>query len=110
MRITPPVGVDLSGYGDREGPSIKVHDDLWCRAVMLRDGAAYLAVVSLDVLGLDFPLDAAIRQQVSRERTEPGAPAAELQPHPCRARGGLSVPGPAALGKPRTGAGAGRAG
>jgi hypothetical protein len=66
VRITPPVGVDLSGYGDREGPSIKVHDDLWCRAVMLRDGAAYLAVVSLDVLGLDFPLDAAIRQQVSR--------------------------------------------
>ena len=59
--ITPPVGVDLSGYAAREGPSTGVHDDLWCRAVVLDDGAARAALVSLDLLGLDFPLDEAIR-------------------------------------------------
>ena len=63
--ITPPVGVDLSGYAAREGPSTGVHDDLWCRAVVLDDGVARAALVSLDLLGLDFPLDEAIRTAVA---------------------------------------------
>jgi hypothetical protein len=63
--ITPPAGVDLSGYAAREGPSTGVHDDLWCRAVVLGDGVARVALVSLDLLGLDFPLDQAIRRAVT---------------------------------------------
>jgi len=64
-KITPPVGVDLSGYAAREGPSTGIHDDLWCRAVVLDDGASRAALVSFDLLGLDFPLDEAIRLAVS---------------------------------------------
>jgi len=70
-KITPPVGVDLSGYAHREGPSVAVHDDLWCRALVLENAGARLAVVSLDLLGLDFPLDASIRQAVSHAAALP---------------------------------------
>jgi hypothetical protein len=66
VKITPPVGVDLSGYAHREGPSLAVHDDLWCRALVLEEGAARLAIISLDLLGLDFALDAATRQSVAQ--------------------------------------------
>ncbi len=64
-KITPPVGVDLSGFAHREGPSEAVHDDLWCRAVVLDDGATRLGIVALDLLELDFELDAALRRAVS---------------------------------------------
>lgn len=64
--ITPAPGVDLSGYAAREGPSIDVHDDLWCRAVVLDDGMTRVALISLDLLGIDFELDAAIRAAVAR--------------------------------------------
>jgi hypothetical protein len=63
--ITPPIGVDLSGFAHREGPSEAIHDDLWCRAVVLDDGATRLGIVALDLLELDFELDAAVRRAVS---------------------------------------------
>lgn len=66
VKITPPVGVDLSGYAFREGPSEGVHDDLWCRALVLDDGTTRLALMALDLLGLDFPLDAALREAVAQ--------------------------------------------
>jgi hypothetical protein len=65
--ITPPVGVDLSGYAGRPGPSAGLHDDLWCRALVLDDGARRVGLVTLDVLGVDFELDAAIREAASAE-------------------------------------------
>jgi hypothetical protein len=54
----------MTGYIAREGPSLGVRDELWCRAVVLDDGAARLALVSLDLLGLDFELEASLRQKV----------------------------------------------
>ncbi len=63
--ITPPVGVDLSGYADRPGPAEAIHDDLHCRALLLDDGRARLALLALDLLGVDFPLDRAIRDAVA---------------------------------------------
>jgi len=65
LKITPPVGMDLTGYADREGPSTTVHDDLWCRGLVLDDGATRLGIVALDLLGVDFPLDAAIRREAA---------------------------------------------
>jgi len=60
--ITPPVGVDLAGYGYRQGPSIGVHDDLWCTALVLDDGSTRLALVALDLLETDFEVDALLRR------------------------------------------------
>jgi len=63
--ITPRVGVDLSGYAARPGPSVGVHDELCCRALVLDDGARRVGTVALDLLGVDLELDAAIREAVA---------------------------------------------
>lgn len=64
--ITPPVGVDLSGYVGRSGPSVKVHDDVYARALVLDDGATRIGIVSLDMLGTDMSQDAALREGISK--------------------------------------------
>ncbi|MFB3882945.1 MAG: neutral/alkaline non-lysosomal ceramidase N-terminal domain-containing protein [Armatimonadota bacterium] len=63
--ITPRVGVDLSGYAARPGPSVGVHDELYCRALVLDDSRARVGIVALDLLGVDLELDAAIREATS---------------------------------------------
>ena len=50
--ITPPLGVDLCGYGfylDRKAASVL--DDLKCRAVYLRAGDRALLLASCDIIG-----------------------------------------------------------
>lgn len=64
--ITPPIGIDLTGFGGRPGPSSTVHDDLFARAVVLASGNARVALVSLDLLGLAPELTGAIRRHVAR--------------------------------------------
>ena len=63
--ITPPVGVSLAGYSYRQGPSSRVHDDLWCSALVLEDDRTRLALVALDLLETDFEVDAALRESVA---------------------------------------------
>lgn len=53
MDITPPVGVDLCGYGNRKGPSTGVHDELYAKALYLRDGGQAL-IITCDLVGLDY--------------------------------------------------------
>ena len=65
VRITPSSSVDLSGYAHREGAAEGVHDELWCRVLALDDGASRLALVGLDLLEVDFELDAAMREAVA---------------------------------------------
>ena len=50
--ITPPVGVQLSGYVDRTQPSIGILDDLYAKALVLDDGKERLALVVCDLIGL----------------------------------------------------------
>ena len=50
--ITPPLGVDLAGYGFYLGRrAASVLDDLKCRAVHLRAGDKALLLVSCDIIG-----------------------------------------------------------
>ncbi len=51
--ITPPTGVPLLGTIQR---STGVHDDLYARALVLIAGATRIAIVSLDLIGLEFRL------------------------------------------------------
>ncbi|HSQ79254.1 MAG TPA: hypothetical protein VLN41_01545 [Candidatus Bathyarchaeia archaeon] len=64
--ITPPLGVDLAGYGfylDRKAESVL--DDLKCRAVFLRtEGTAFL-LVSCDVIGFTVEDADAIRSRIA---------------------------------------------
>jgi hypothetical protein len=60
--ITPPIGGQLEGYGGRDGGSTGVHDDLRAHALVLDDGSRRAAIVTCDVLGLDAPIVARVRQ------------------------------------------------
>lgn len=64
LDITPPVGVDLCGYGGRPGPSIGVHDELYAKALYLEAGGRAL-VITADIIGLDYESVAGVRQQIT---------------------------------------------
>ncbi len=49
--ITPPVGVQLDGYGARAQSSQGVHDELVARALVLEQGDETAVIVSCDLLG-----------------------------------------------------------
>ncbi|NOZ22857.1 MAG: hypothetical protein GXP25_17405 [Planctomycetes bacterium] len=73
VNITPPVGCDLTGFGGREFPALGVNDDLFARALVLDDGEMKIAIVTTDLLGLDFDLVEEIREAVEQHTGIPGA-------------------------------------
>ena len=70
--ITPPVGVDLCGYGNRPGPSSGVHDPLMAKALHIADGERHILLLACDLVGLHHDDVASIRREI-RDRT--GIPA-----------------------------------
>ena len=73
LAITPPLGVHL--LEPRGAAATGVYDDLFVRALAFSDGATRLAVVTLDLLGLDMALADRVQRAVSA-RT--GVPADHL--------------------------------
>src|SRR5689334_21184492 len=71
--ITPPVGVDLAGYSGRAGGSTGVHDELYGKALVLDDGSTRLAVVTLDLIGLDADAVGQVRSLVAEQTGIPAA-------------------------------------
>src|SRR5512146_2860728 len=67
--VTPPVGIQLEGYGGRTAGSIGIHDELYAHALVLDDGTTRVGIVSVDTLGTDRHLVKRIRNEVS-ERTK----------------------------------------
>lgn len=67
IEITPPVGLDLTGFLARENPSIGVRDPLYVRALVLDDGDRQIAIVSCDLLGFDRELVLEIRDRITLE-------------------------------------------
>lgn len=65
--ITPPAGIDLSGYGLREQPSVGVHDDLFARALFLEQGGDKLLWLHCDLLGLDQERVRVLRAMLKHE-------------------------------------------
>ena len=63
--ITPPVGVDLTGFIARQNPSVGVRDPLYARALVLDDDDQQVALVSCDLLGLDRDLVVEIRDRIA---------------------------------------------
>ena len=60
--ITPPVGSPTLGTIQR---SLGIHDDLYGRALVLDDGRQEAALLSLDVIGMDFALADDIRRAIA---------------------------------------------
>ncbi|MBI3910754.1 MAG: neutral/alkaline non-lysosomal ceramidase N-terminal domain-containing protein, partial [Armatimonadetes bacterium] len=65
MDITPPLGVWLTGYGNRPGPASNVLDPLFVRALAVSDGERTAALVSVDLVGLSAAHVKEIRRQVA---------------------------------------------
>jgi hypothetical protein len=64
--ITPPPGVDLTGYGFyRDRRLERVLDPLYARCLLLDDGTARLAIVSCDLVGLTIPFADDVRRRIA---------------------------------------------
>jgi len=64
--ITPPPGIDLTGFILREGPCSGVHDPLYATALVLENGGDSAALVSCDVIGVGRRLVQRVREAVAR--------------------------------------------
>ena len=69
--ITPDGTVDLSGYAARTQPCTGVLDDLYVRALLLRQEEQTAVVCSLDILGLDQGHVRALREELARDGFRP---------------------------------------
>jgi neutral ceramidase len=63
--ITPPAGVPMSGYRLRREPAAGGHDDLQARCALLDDGQSTVALISLDLIGLEHGHAAAIKERIA---------------------------------------------
>ena len=71
--ITPPAGVDLSGFGSREGAALGVRDPLHAYALTVGDGELTVALLALDLIGLTPAWLADTRRQVEARTGVPAA-------------------------------------
>jgi neutral ceramidase len=64
--ITPPVGVWLEGFMERQEPSLGVHDPLLAQVLMVRRGEAEgVVLVSLDLIGVRLDFTDRVREGIS---------------------------------------------
>jgi hypothetical protein len=63
--ITPPVGTTLTGYLARLGPAQGVHDPLYCRALVLGEGAEQAALIVADTLGFGIEYTLQVKEAVA---------------------------------------------
>jgi neutral ceramidase len=61
--ITPPIGAPTLGTIQR---STGINDELFARALVLNDGKQRVAILSLDLIGMDFVLGDEIREAITK--------------------------------------------
>ena len=64
--ISPPIGAPLAGFAARQGVSQGIHDDLFARALVLANGEAVVALVSVDLLALSGDFIKRVREGIQR--------------------------------------------
>jgi neutral ceramidase len=65
VKLDPPFGLAMLGYGNRVGRNAGVHDDLAAQALVLHDGANKVAIAGVDVLALGIRIADDIRERVA---------------------------------------------
>jgi len=65
--ITPPPGVWMCGYAFRSTGCIGVHDELYARALVLNNGQKAVAILAMDLIGLDFDLVQQVREGIAAQ-------------------------------------------
>ena len=64
--VDAPARLPDGGFDARQGVATKVHDDLHARALLLDDGAAKIALISVEVIGFNGSFADEMRAQVER--------------------------------------------
>ena len=64
--ITPPVGIAMGGYWGRRSGATHIRDRLMAKALVCGLGSARIALVAVDLVGLDAAVVRAIRERVAR--------------------------------------------
>jgi Neutral/alkaline non-lysosomal ceramidase, N-terminal len=65
VKLDPPVGLAMLGYGNRVGRNQGVHDDLAAQALVLSDGANKIAIVGVDLLAIGTRIADDIRERAA---------------------------------------------
>src|SRR5271168_1438342 len=65
IKLDPPLGLAMAGYGNRVGRATGVHDDLAAQAIVLSDGANKVVIVGVDVLAIGQRIADDIRERVA---------------------------------------------
>lgn len=65
--ITPPAGIDLTGFIARQNPNTGARDPLYARALVLDDDDHQIAIISCDLLGFDRKWIVEIRDRIARQ-------------------------------------------
>lgn len=79
--ITPPIGVTMAGYAARDKVSESVETPLQARALVAESQGRFVAVVSVDLIGLSPEIVAAVRAQVRDETPIPATSVLLLASH-----------------------------
>ena len=62
--ITPPVGIAMGGYWGRRSGATHIRDRLMAKALVCGQGAARVALVAVDLVGLDADVVRGIREKI----------------------------------------------
>jgi neutral ceramidase len=67
INITPPIGLRLSGFQERAHGSVGILNQLFASILVLGDGVNKVAIVTLDLSGVDKALTKVVRETVSQK-------------------------------------------
>ena len=65
VKLDPPAGLAMLGYGNRVGVNAGVNDDLAAQALVLSDGANKIAIAGVDLLALGIRIADDVREHVA---------------------------------------------
>src|SRR5260370_13175259 len=71
IKLDPPLGLAMVGYGNRVGRATGVHDELAAQAIVLSDGASKVAIAGVDVLAIGKRIADDIRERVAAKSDLP---------------------------------------
>ncbi len=73
LNITPPVGLKMSGFGERDHGSEGVLNELYANVLVLADGHQKVALVTLDIIFVDREFVKYVRETVSAQTDIPAS-------------------------------------
>lgn len=69
--ITPEIGCEMAGFDARKGRARGVHDDLHVRAMVLGNGRTKVALISIELLGIDGGFATRVRAEIEKHTAIP---------------------------------------